>query len=120
MVPLSARASASEARDPYSAVSRPSSKFKQLCDAQHIESKRGVLRRGFGFSEGEQMKQGDLGADDLRRKEFEKSCRGFWLAYVAMETGQRLDLPDPQHAIQGAFRPHFGELKRSFPRRSPS
>jgi hypothetical protein len=53
-------------------------------------------------------------------KEFEKSCRGFWLAYVAMETGKRLDLPDPRHTIPVAFRRHFGELKRSFPRRPPS
>jgi len=58
------------------------------------------------------MKQGDSGADDLRRKEFEKPCRGFWLAFVAMETGDRLD---PEHVIQGSF----GELKQSFPRRPP-
>ena len=66
------------------------------------------------------MKLGDLGADDLRRKEFEKSCRGFWLTYVAMETGERLDLSDPQHAIPGAFRPQAGGLKRSFPHRPQS
>jgi len=58
------------------------------------------------------MKQGDSGADDLRRKEFEKSCRGFWLAYVAIETGDRLD---PEHVIHGSF----GELKQSFPRGPP-
>jgi len=44
------------------------------------------------------MKQGDSGADALRRKEFEKPCRGFWLAFVAMETGDRLD---PEHVITG-------------------
>jgi len=60
------------------------------------------------------MKQADSGADDLRRKEFEKSCRGFWLAYVAMETGDRLD---PEHVIPALFGPQVGELKRSFPRR---
>ena len=58
------------------------------------------------------MKQGDPGADDLRRKEFEKSWRGFWLAYVATESGDRLHL---EHVIPGSF----GELKQSFPRRPP-
>jgi hypothetical protein len=65
------------------------------------------------------MKLGDLGADDLRRKEFEKSCRGFWLAYVAMETGERLDLSDPTRS-QGPLELKSEGCKRSFPRHPPS
>ena len=37
------------------------------------------------------MQQTDFGAENLGRDEFESACRDFWLAYVMMETGERMD-----------------------------
>ena len=37
------------------------------------------------------MQQTDFGAENLGRGEFESACRDFWLAYVMMETGERMD-----------------------------
>ena len=46
------------------------------------------------------MQQVDFRADKLRRSEFENACRGFWLAYVMMETGEPIGNKKPtfEHA----------------------
>jgi hypothetical protein len=40
------------------------------------------------------MQQTDFGTDNLRKTEFESACRGFWLAYVMMKTGERMENND--------------------------
>jgi len=42
-----------------------------------------------------QMQQAYVGTDNLGRGEFESACRNFWLAYVMMETGERLGDKSP-------------------------
>jgi hypothetical protein len=36
-----------------------------------------------------QMQRQEFGNDGSPRSEFETACRGFWLAYVKMEMGER-------------------------------
>jgi hypothetical protein len=56
------------------------------------------------------MQQVDFGADKLRRSEFENACRGFWLAYVMMETGEPIGNKKPtlEHANERPVHVLFG------------
>jgi hypothetical protein len=55
------------------------------------------------------MQQTDFGTDNLRKTEFESACRGFWLAYVMMETGESIDdkrptlKPAKEHPLRVLF-----------------
>jgi hypothetical protein len=46
----------------------------------------------------------------LRRSEFENACRGFWLAYVMMETGESIGNKKPtlEHANEHPVHVLFG------------
>jgi hypothetical protein len=63
-----------------------------------------------GSFEDKKMQQVDFGVDKLRRSEFENACRGFWLAYVMMETGEPIGNKKPtlEHANEHPVHVLFG------------
>ncbi|MGB8429140.1 MAG: hypothetical protein WCE72_04900 [Pseudolabrys sp.] len=56
------------------------------------------------------MQQVDFGADKFRGSEFENASRGFWLAYVVMETGEPIGNKKPtlEHANEHPVHVLFG------------
>ena len=86
-------------------------KTRRFCDGRHIEHKPNPLRSlVLGLSRTKKCNRWIFGADKLRRSEFENACRGFWLAYVMMETGEPIGNKKPtlEHANEHPVHVLFG------------